>query len=365
MKKSLVVLLVASLGCFCVPVLQAANAQFVKGTATVPLKGKCRKDVPRDNKIFQAAFAQAKIEALRSYSSNFSRAKQDIFNKVSSQVEQEIDDYFANPSVVGQRCDPQTKTFTIVLRGQLNVSKLTTTIDANMAQSGPRGQLVALFLARETESVVQKKVRDTVVTQTRGVSSDDRMADVTENSVSSERVSSSMQQQSTGGSRIVGSDKINWVVSRPGYVETSFNAVMTGAKFRAVPAFAAQRKSGGLFNIDAFQEEFGTENNVSADTMADATDFLNQAGIKYFVVGTMDVGAKNRDPVSGQVKVAVSISATVTDVSGFFPEVVASVGPVTLAALGQDQDIAKKNALVVAAERAADEIVASLQSKGI
>ena len=43
----------------------------------------------------------------------------------------------------------------------------------------------------------------------------------------------------------------------------------------------------------------------------------------------------------------------------------ASVGAVSLSALGIDQDTAKKNALVVAAERAADEIVASLQAKGI
>ena len=79
----------------------------------------------------------------------------------------------------------------------------------------------------------------------------------------------------------------------------------------------------------------------------------------------MDVGAKNVDPVSGQVKVVVSVSATVSDVSGRFPRSVASVGPVTLSALGIDQDTAKKNALLVAAERAGEEIVASLQMQGI
>ena len=107
-----------------------------------------------------------------------------------------IDQYLANPSVVGQRCDSQTKTFTIVLRGQLNTSDLNYLISQNMASSGPAAPVVALFLARETKSVKQLKVRDNVVSKTTSTSSDDKMADVTENSVSSERVSSSMQATS-------------------------------------------------------------------------------------------------------------------------------------------------------------------------
>ena len=191
------------------------------------------------------------------------------------------------------------------------------------------------------------------------------MVDLTEYSESSERVSSSMQATSTGGSRIIGSDKINWVVSRPSYIETAFNAVMTSSNFQPIPAGAAAYESEGKFRLDDFEEEFGTENSVGVQTMGDATKFLRAAEIKYFVVGTMDVGAKNVDPVSGQVKVVVSVSATVSDVSGRFPRSVASVGPVTLSALGIDQDTAKKNALLVAAERAGEEIVASLQMQGI
>ncbi len=365
MHTWLVLFILVTLSWFGIGGAQAAESQFVKGTATVPLKGKCRKDVPRDNKIFQAAFTQAKVEALRAYTSRFSRAKQNTYKIVADEVEMNIDKYLANPSVVGQRCDSQTKTFTIVLRGQLNTSELNYKISQNVVSSGPKGQIVALFLARETESVKQLKVRDNVVSKTTSTSSDDKMADVTENSVSSERVSSSMQATSTGGSRIIGSDKINWVVSRPSYIETAFNAVMTSSKFQPIKAGDVAYRSNGKFRLDDFEEEFGTENSVGVETMGDATSFLNDAKIKYFVVGTMDVGAKNVDPVSGQVKVVVSVSATVSDVSGFFPTTIASVGPVTLSALGIDQDTAKKNALLVAAERAGEEIVASLQMQGI
>ena len=365
MNRILFSFLVASLWLFCSSPSYAANAQFVKGTATVPLKGKCRKDVPRDNKIFQAAFTQAKVEALRAYTSRFSRAKQNTYKIVADEVEMNIDQYLSNPSVVGQRCDSTTKTFTIVLRGELNTSELNYLISQNVASAGPAAPVVALFLARETESVTQKKVRDNVVSKTTSTSNDDRMADATENSVSSERVSSSMQARSTGGSRVIGSDKINWVVSRPGYIETSFNNIMTSAGFEPYEAQSVAFQSNGEFDLEAFEEEFGTENSVSVETRGFASRFLRGVGVKYFIVGTIDVGAKNLDPVSGQVKVVVSVSATVSDVSGLFSKSVASVGPVTLSALGIDQDTAKKNALVVAAERAAEEIVASLQFKGI
>ena len=365
MHTWIVLLILGTLSLFGIEDAEAAQSQFVKGTATVPLKGKCRKDVPRDNKIFQAAFTQAKIEALRAYTSRFSRAKQNTYKMVADEVEMNIDQYLANPSVVGQRCDSQTKTFTIVLRGQLNTSDLNYLISQNMAPSGPAAPMVALFLARETKSVKQLKVRDNVVSKTTSTSSDDKMADVTENSVSSERVSSSMQARSTGGSLVIGSDDVDWIVSRPSYMETAFNNTMTASGFETYEAQSVAFQSNGEFDLDAFEEEFGTANSISTETRGFAEQFLKRAGVKYFIVGTIDVGAKNNDPVSGQVKVVVSVSAKVSDVSGLFSKSVASVGPVTLSALGIDQDTAKKNALVVAAERAADEIVASLQAKGI
>ena len=111
MHTWLVLLILVTLSWFGVGGAQAAESQFVKGTATVPLKGKCRKDVPRDNKIFQAAFTQAKVEALRAYTSRCSRAKQNTYKMVADEVEMNIDQYLANPSVVGQRCESQTKTF--------------------------------------------------------------------------------------------------------------------------------------------------------------------------------------------------------------------------------------------------------------
>ena len=62
MHTWLVLLILVTFTLFGIEDAEAAQSQFVKGTATVPLKGKCRKDVPRDNKIFQAAFTQAKLK---------------------------------------------------------------------------------------------------------------------------------------------------------------------------------------------------------------------------------------------------------------------------------------------------------------
>ena len=98
MHTWLVLLILVTFTLFGIEDAEAAQSQFVKGTATVPLKGKCRKDVPRDNKIFQAAFTQAKIEALRAYTSRFSRAKQNTYKMVADEVEMNIDQYHSGCS---------------------------------------------------------------------------------------------------------------------------------------------------------------------------------------------------------------------------------------------------------------------------
>jgi hypothetical protein len=48
-----------------------------------------------------------------------------------------------------------------------------------------------------------------------------------------------------------------------------------------------------------------------------------------------------------------------------YSKIVASVGPVQYAGLGQDEDVAKNNALKLAAENAANTLIQQMNSKGI
>jgi hypothetical protein len=75
----------------------------------------------------------------------------------------------------------------------------------------------------------------------------------------------------------------------------------------------------------------------------------------------MSVQTPRRDPISGNTVITVNVNAQILDVSGLFPEVVASIGPVQYTAEGDTQTTAEINAIKLASVEASRLIVAGLQ----
>ena len=84
----------------------------------------------------------------------------------------------------------------------------------------------------------------------------------------------------------------------------------------------------------------------------------------YLALGTLDVGMKSKDPATGLVRVNVTVTGKVLDVSGRFPKTASSVGPVQIAGLGPNPTVARTNALSKAAETAARQLSDELNAKG-
>jgi hypothetical protein len=63
--------------------------------------------------------------------------------------------------------------------------------------------------------------------------------------------------------------------------------------------------------------------------------------------------------------VYVSVTGKVLSLKRRFPKTIAAVGPVQFAGLGPDQTVAKRNALILASEKAAKQLTAQLRAKGI
>ena len=66
----------------------------------------------------------------------------------------------------------------------------------------------------------------------------------------------------------------------------------------------------------------------------------------------MDVGSKKVDSQSGFITVYVTVNARIVDCSGRFPKTVASVGPEVYDGRGPDLQVAEKNAIKAASEKA-------------
>jgi hypothetical protein len=86
-------------------------------------------------------------------------------------------------------------------------------------------------------------------------------------------------------------------------------------------------------------------------------------GIRILALGTMDVGVRSIDPTTGLVRVTVTISGKVLDLSGRFPKVLTALSAIQYAGLGADESTARTKALQIAADEASKEMVDALNAK--
>ena len=123
--------------------------------------------------------------------------------------------------------------------------------------------------------------------------------------------------------------------------------------------------SGGKLSIERIRSEFSTGDDLGSEVLRSTVDGVRNAGIPLLAYGTLDVGMQDVDPISGNVRVTVTVTGKVLDVTGRFPRTVTSVGPVQYFGLGSDASVARTNALAQAAERAAEQMVDELNVKNV
>jgi hypothetical protein len=103
---------------------------------------------------------------------------------------------------------------------------------------------------------------------------------------------------------------------------------------------------------------------MSRETRRAVVTGLRDCEVAYLAIGTIEVNQPKVSAVEGYT-VTVSITGEVLDVSRRLPKKVAAIGPVLGQAGGDEDNIAVKNALTIAGDLAAKEIVSRLNAKGV
>jgi len=219
-------------------------------------------------------------------------------------------------------------------------------------------------MARKASEVKSYQDKVTKVESNSAFSEGAETASMSGSSASTEGYTTQKNVRQTGGSTVTKSDKVNWTVYRANGVSSAVRETLSSYGFRVTkPAQIIKRTH--LFDPEAFREDFATSNGLSDDTEADATEGLSEAGVPLFVIGTLDVGQKGKDPVTGLVRVNATVTAEVQYLDDGWWETVASVRPTQYAGLGPNESAAETNALIKAAEAASNEIVQQLNAAGI
>ncbi len=319
------------------------------------------------------AMDKAALNALEAWVAETGAAKVKLFDKHRSEFAGNIGRYVLSSTILSEQQDKKAKTYTVVIRAEINSTLVQAVLDDGSAtantSSGNRSLLTFVFVARSQDSVqsfddkVYKRVDATKTydEKTREGESFRRSSINTSGS----RTETNSVAVTTGGSVTRKSDNVTWKVANAGEVNTAMSGVFSAAGYEVVEAEYVEGESRGLLKIANIRKDFGTGNDLQPQTLRNTADGVRAAGIPYLAYGTLDVGMRDRDPASGNIRVHVTVTGKVLDLSGRFPRTVTSVGPKQYAGIGPDESVARTNALREAAEQAAQQMTNELNLKKI
>lgn len=353
----------------CVGGVAAAQTVSAKGMATVAYSGWSLGATER-----QEALKKAEGNALERYIANSDAARARIFEARQEQFLSHVNDYILGVTTLSEDQDKSAKTYTVVVRADINATRLmndlgTGSASAADASTHSHQTMTFLFVARSQASV--QSFANKVYQRTDTDSRMNRHADEGESLRAHDIGTSDSTQEhtshatTTGGSVIRKADRVDWTLANTDQVNTVMTGVFSDAGYDVVDADQVEGASGGLLNISAIRDAYSHGNDLPPQMRVNATRGVQQAGIRYFAIGTLDIGMPNKDPVSGNSRVYVTVTAKAFDVSGRFARTVVSIGPVQFAGLGPDASVAQTNALAQAAKQAAQRMVDQLSNKNI
>jgi len=318
--------------------------------------------------VKREAVEKAKKSAIEKYTSGFSTAKLINYEKIRSSVEGNLDRFITEYRVVDDDIDKNSKTYRVVVDAQINASLIEVELQkisaVNNVTEDEKSYLSFVFAAREVTSKSSLERRNTEAVNARLKIKEEEefyVEDKIENSYSAEVV----EVKSTSNYSEMMSDELVYDASNSEDINAAISGVFSLSGYEVVDAVYLQDETNGLVNVDDFMADFSFGDDISGATLRNAAKGCKSVGIDYLAIGTLDVGMKDIDPVSGLTRVYVSVNGKIVDLSKRFPKTVASVGPVQYAGLGPNQTVARRNALRLAGESAANNLISKLQAKDI
>jgi hypothetical protein len=172
------------------------------------------------------------------------------------------------------------------------------------------------------------------------------------------------QKVTIGGSTVRREDDVRYSVTSSQDIDAAMGEVFTSAGIE-YGAYEDVMINGGGPDPKVIQAQFATTDDMSAQIRSKVFAAARKCNVRYFSVGTIDIGLKDVDPVTGNKRVYVSVRAQLWDISPMIPRKIGSVGPVQFCGLGPDQSVASRNALIIAAKETAITLTEQLNAKGV
>lgn len=345
----------------------AAQVVSSKGMATINYEGKLR---PADR---QGAVKKALFTALQAHVSESSVAKAKMLAGRRDEFMAKLDTLIVGSTVLSETDNKDMQSYSVVVRAEIDAALLRAELDGGSVtantSAAARSQMALVFVARMQDSVQSFEDREyrRVDIKAKSASSGSTVVRTEEGeSIGDSRIGTSDTVSRTGngresfsgtvesgGSTTQKANKIVWKVTTAGEINSAMSGVLSGAGYEVVEAEYVEPQSGGLLSVARIRKDYSQGDDLSAEVLRGTTSGVSRAGIPLLAYGKLDVGIRTRDAATGLVRVTVTVTGQVLDVSGRFPRTVSSVGPVQFAGVGDTETVARTNALTMAAEKAA------------
>jgi len=340
-----------------------------KAAGAVTFQGSFFNNKPKPE-VKQEALTQAKDAAWSEYVSRMSGATKDLYLSMQDAFISNLDAYMT-VTIIDEEIDDKDKAkmrYTVVVRAKIDETAVQSVLRTNSAAgqqaSGEGSPFAFLFVSREVTSRKEFKDKETDISASESDAVSQENVAVSGNSVSESSEQSSIKKTTTGGSTEKKADRLQYAVASSQDINAAISNVLATAGFEIVEYDDVVSYCGGT-EREVIMQEFSESDDMSRESRKGAIDGSRDCEVMLFATGTLDIGLGDIDPASGNSRVYVSARAQVWSLEKRLPKKVASVGPVQYAGLGADDKVAMRNALNIAAQEAANEIVSILNSKGI
>jgi hypothetical protein len=146
-------------------------------------------------------------------------------------------------------------------------------------------------------------------------------------------------------------------------IDNAMSIKLSEAGFETADYDSVVSNCGGA-ERSKISSQFMKGDDIPRRTRSSAIKASRECGVKYFAIGSMtaDVATTHQ---SGLKLVFVSVRGTVYDITKKLPRKVGVIGPVQYGGRGPNENIARRNALLLAGGKAAEIIVNQLNKKGL
>lgn len=355
MKKSIM----SSLCCVLAAFAFTAEAVEMRAQVSVPYKSWLFGSKPLTSEKHEGV-RKAKAAVVQSYLATLSPSQQQLLRSIQADIDTNPDKYLTSFRIIAEDADKSTRTVNIVARGNVNeeliAAELKKSAPVNVQASGEGSTIMSLFVARR---VVESKVYDQRRTE---VSKSSQKVDQSVGQTSESLSESSMK--ASGGNVVRKAAKQTYGQLSASDFDTALNSSLTSYGYETADYADVQANCGGP-EPEQIRAAFMKSDELPAKLRSKVIRAAKSCDVRYFTLGYMNVSAPERDSVSGNIKVVVSLNGMIWDISRKLPRRVGSVGPIQFFGLASDEDTARREALRLAARQAGEVITSQLVSKGL